>query len=325
MKVFYLSTYLRLKFEGYTYYGCFEKIHSFQSYDKLLEANLTYLDILTRGEIYLSEVTELTVEESKHLIAQAVKQCLKTTLQPLTNVQDWIRFTTGCKGIDQIIRGGIPVNGLTEIVGPSGVGKTQFCLQLAITVQLPVTSGGMHKGALYICTEDLFPSKRLQQLSNAYTNKYREHNFMDNIFVEHISDYEQLRRCCTIRLPKLLKTHKIGLIVIDSIAAVFRSENVNVNYATRSQQFCIITSTLTNICNNYGVSVVTTNQVIDNLETGKSEPSLGLAWSNLVTCRFWINRFSGSVRVFEIMFAPDLPNRNCKFVIEEAGLVEWNF
>lgn len=48
--------------------------------------------------------------------------------------------------IDSITRGGLPVNGITEIYGESGVGKTQFCLQLCLMVQLPKNVGGLEKG-----------------------------------------------------------------------------------------------------------------------------------------------------------------------------------
>ncbi|KAK4880140.1 hypothetical protein RN001_008286 [Aquatica leii] len=299
---------------------------SSDAYDRLLKANLSYVDIIRNGEIYLSQVTELTLNDSKQLISEALKLCFKTTFQPTINVPEWRRLTTCCDSIDRITRGGIPVNRLVEVAGASGVGKTQFCLQLALTVQLPVTAGGLSKGAVYICTEDIFPSKRFLQLSNAFGSKYPHFDvtFMDNVFLEHISDYEQLRRCCTVRLPKLLQQKKIGLIVIDSIAGIFRSENVNVNYATRSQQFYTITSTLVKLSMDYGIAIVNTNQVIDNTETGKMEPCLGLAWSNLVTCRFWLCRFSGNIRSFEVVFAPDLPNSDCKFAITEAGLIGAN-
>lgn len=62
----------------------------------------------------------------------------------------WKRISTGCTAIDEIIRGGIPVNGITEIVGPSGVGKSQFCLQLALMAQFPEEFGGVNKGLVVI-------------------------------------------------------------------------------------------------------------------------------------------------------------------------------
>lgn len=85
------------------------------------------------------------------------------------------------------------MRGITEIYGASGVGKTQFCLQLAITVQYPEEHGGLSSGCVYICTEDRFPSKRLQQLLPEFPrgtkfDKQALANAADNIFVDHIPD-----------------------------------------------------------------------------------------------------------------------------------------
>ena len=42
--------------------------------------------------------------------------------------------------------GGILTQGITEISGESAAGKTQLCLQLCITVQLPREQGGLSGG-----------------------------------------------------------------------------------------------------------------------------------------------------------------------------------
>lgn len=121
----------------------------------------------------------------------------------------WKRISTGCAVIDEIIRGGVPINGITEIVGASGVGKTQLCLQLSLMTQFPVEYGGINKGrydkeyyvhkslqkvilgTLYICTEDAFPSKRLSEISEKLPLhcKLNRINFKDNVFVEHLDDF----------------------------------------------------------------------------------------------------------------------------------------
>lgn len=63
-------------------------------------------------------------------------------------------------------------------------------------------------------------------------------------------------------------------------------------------------------------------QVTENLIHEKTEPCLGLAWSNNVTCRFCITRYNSSGRRdFEVIFAPDLPNNKCNFTVNEDGLV----
>lgn len=131
----------------------------------------------------------------------------------------------------------------------------------------------------------------------------------------------------------------IGLIIIDSIAGIYRSENLDTNYMNRSKEFAIITSQLCRLGKKYDMATICVNQVhcfiqkmikitnnilwnmqvTDNPENGKTVPCLGLAWSNLVTCRFEINRL-GLERQFKVIFAPDLSNNKCNFCIKEHGI-----
>jgi len=55
-------------------------------------------------------------------------------------------LTTGCSKLDAKLRGGIPCRGITQIYGAAGTGKTQLALQLCLTVQLPITAGGLGAG-----------------------------------------------------------------------------------------------------------------------------------------------------------------------------------
>lgn len=55
-------------------------------------------------------------------------------------------LSTGCPILDKALRGGIACQGITEITGESASGKTQLCLQLCLSVQLPRDCGGLGKG-----------------------------------------------------------------------------------------------------------------------------------------------------------------------------------
>lgn len=91
--------------------------------------------------------------------------------------------------MDKITRNGLPIRGITEIVGESGAGKSQICLQLALNVQLPIGDGGLEKAAVYICTEDTFPSKRLVQMVDYRNKTYQtDQNWLDRIYIEHCAD-----------------------------------------------------------------------------------------------------------------------------------------
>lgn len=171
--------------------------------------------------------------------------------------------------LDGLLRGGLPLGGITELAGRSSVGKTQLALQLCLAVQLPRRLGGLEAGecrpragvcvcvwplpvvagtglapavclslpvavrclqeewpalphggpwaaapgpggahtslwltapgstgAVYVCTEDAFPDRRLQQLmaqqrrlrTDAPGHQLEEIRFGDHIFIEHVAD-----------------------------------------------------------------------------------------------------------------------------------------
>lgn len=123
-------------------------------------------------------------------------------------------------------------------------------------------------GAVYISTEDIFPSKRFHQLAEHFKLTYHipTVDIEDNLYLSHAADYEQLRRRLSVELPRLLSTRNIGLVVIDSIAGVFRSENETANYTSRGQEIAHIAHILNTLNDKYNFAVVCSNQVSDFIE-----------------------------------------------------------
>ncbi|XP_061015509.1 DNA repair protein XRCC3 isoform X1 [Dama dama] len=106
------------------------------------------------------------------------------------------RLSLGCPVLDALLRGGLPLDGITELAGCSSAGKTQLALQLCLAVQLPRQYGGLGAGAVYVCTEDAFPSRRLQQLiaqqqrlrADVPGDVISKIKFGHQIFIEHAAD-----------------------------------------------------------------------------------------------------------------------------------------
>ncbi|NXN57862.1 XRCC3 protein, partial [Rynchops niger] len=142
------------------------------------------------------------------------------------------KLSLGCSVLDSLLKGGIPLVGITELAGESSAGKTQISLQLCLCVQYPYKYGGLESGAVYICTEDAFPSKRLQQLidqqhklrADVPAEIIQKIKFGNSIFVEHAADLDTFHNCITKRISLLLARGMVRLVVIDSIAALFRCE-----------------------------------------------------------------------------------------------------
>ncbi|KAL5771630.1 hypothetical protein ACOSP7_015784 [Xanthoceras sorbifolium] len=226
------------------------------------------------------------------------------------------KCTLGCPILDRCLGGGIPCNSITELVAESGSGKTQLCLQLSLSAQLPASSGGLSASSLYLHTEFPFPIRRLHELSTNFrsSNPCNDHNPCDNIFVQGVYTVDHLLDLMP-RMESFIENSKsrfpIRLIVIDSIAALFRSdfENTPGDLKKRSSLFFKISGKLKAMATGFGLAVVVTNQVVDlvgpdeginGLRVGNLGclyssgrrvcPALGLAWANCVNSRLFLAR-----------------------------------
>ena len=78
-------------------------------------------------------------------------------------------LTLGCPYLDAALGGGLRPTGITELAGESATGKTQLCLTLLLTAQLPRRLGGLGGRAIYLNTEGgVLPrslGQRLRQLA----------------------------------------------------------------------------------------------------------------------------------------------------------------
>lgn len=58
----------------------------------------------------------------------------------------------------------------------------------------------LFSGAVFICTEDVFPNKRLMQMVDLLKKRIKgsfaeQHSFSDNIFIEHAADMVRFNNC----------------------------------------------------------------------------------------------------------------------------------
>lgn len=152
----------------------------------------------------LQRLTGLSSPDVQHLLSTASShlrgRCVITALDLHTHKERFPaqhqRLSLGCPVLDGLLRGGLPLDGITELAGCSSAGKTQLALQLCLVVQFPRQHGGLEAGAVYVCTEDVFPSKRLQQLiaeqqhlrTDIPAETIQKIKFGDHIFIEHAAD-----------------------------------------------------------------------------------------------------------------------------------------
>ncbi|KAK2508652.1 hypothetical protein MC885_008601 [Smutsia gigantea] len=83
---------------------------------------------------------------SSHLRGSSVFTALHLQQQPESFPAQHQRLSLGCPVLDRLLRGGLPLDGITELAGCSSAGKTQLALQLCLAVQLPRRHGGLEAG-----------------------------------------------------------------------------------------------------------------------------------------------------------------------------------
>uniref|UniRef100_A0A8C6RV54 RecA family profile 1 domain-containing protein n=1 Tax=Nannospalax galili TaxID=1026970 RepID=A0A8C6RV54_NANGA len=142
------------------------------------------------------DVQHLLRVASLHLQGSQVLTALHLFQKRESFPQQHQRLSLGCPILDRLLGGGLPLEGITELAGRSSAGKTQLALQLCLAVQFPQQYGGLEAGAVYICTEDVFPSKRLWQLigqqqrmrTDVPEEVIQKIKFSNQIFIEHAAD-----------------------------------------------------------------------------------------------------------------------------------------
>ncbi|NXA84802.1 XRCC3 protein, partial [Thryothorus ludovicianus] len=283
------------------------------------------------------------------------RNCMLTALQLY---QDKDHFTSqhqklslGCSVLDNLLKGGIPLVGITELAGESSAGKTQISLQLCLCVQYPYKYGGLESGAVYICTEDVFPSKRLQQLidqqhklrADVPAEIIQKIRFGNNIFVEQAADLDTFQQCITRRLSLLLARGMVQLVVIDSLAALFRCEFGPAQAALKARYLQSFGAQLHSLSTRYRTPIVCINQVWHQIASfsmgtvwvvgSRVTPALGITWSNQLLMRLMVSRMSlpghspgaashsaGSMRTLSVVFAPHLPPSFCYYTVQLEGV-----
>lgn len=172
-------------------------------------------------------------------------------------------ISTGVRKIDTVMNGGFPTGTLCEVAGESAAGKSHFLLQLCVNVQLARGEGGLGKKAVFISTESGLETRRLVQMMDHVIKLGH-----DNISLHHVSfiackDLEQQDRVFQYNLPNLLEDSSYGLVVIDSLAAHYRSEELTSkgDFSSRDKRLLRTLHHLKGLARKHNVAVVFANQI----------------------------------------------------------------
>ena len=162
------------------------------------------------------------------------------------------RIPTGSKVLDSMLDGGYEKEVITTIYGPAGSGKTTLCMLCSVNI---ARNG---KKVIYVDCEGGFSLERLKQIASSINLDYKK--ILDNIiFLKPVSFEEQKKSFEKLRG---LVNDRIGLIVVDTIAFLYRLElgKSEEAYDTNRELGKQI-SYLTEIARNKNIPILIANQV----------------------------------------------------------------
>lgn len=257
-------------------------------------------ELCSRTSLSASDVRSVFLEACKHTLLPP-KPTSVAELMHRSSVGsfDGSRLGFANDFIDDALDGGLLPGTITEISGAAGSGKTQLCLQLLLSAQLPTAQRGLAGSSIYISTEVGLPTDRLECMLASDAFASIRDSAMNDILTRKVESLEGLFGCLE-KLSAVCPARNVRLIVIDSIAAVLRSDYGRDEALERSRILLSISHYLRSLAGELGIVVVVVNQVssyMDPLDHASSHgtsnkviPALGLTWDNCINARIMVEK-----------------------------------
>nr|CDS15925.1 DNA repair protein RAD51 3 [Echinococcus granulosus] len=286
-------------------------------------------------------------------------QMLHPSLSNLVNPSEFrvANVLTMSKSFDDLMGGGFPCGRITELCGQPGVGKTQFCLQTCLTVQIPQWCGGLAGEAIFLDTEGSFIPKRLHQMAvelvkhcqtmlapydsyadaeekvaclEALSRIPTEESLLSKVHYIRCTGYLQLLAAVQ-RLGEFCKYHpNIRLIIVDSIALPFRYEFEDI--PQRNRLLAAVAQSLLSTASAQNAAVIMTNQITTKFVTSETSattrstlvPALGESWGHICSVRLLLSKAEGSDaeqrRTARLLKHPGRPPGTAAYQVTAGGI-----
>ncbi|XP_058061588.1 DNA repair protein RAD51 homolog 3-like [Anopheles bellator] len=257
---------------------------------------------------------------------------------------------TFCKDLDLVLGCGIAQGLITELCGRPGSGKTQFCLQLSVNVQIPRQLGGLEGRVAYLDTKYGFSPQRIQEMAKACLDHctkmpcflrrndkqeimagFTLDSVVNNILYTHVRNCSHILEAIAVLQNKCYAGEKIRLIIIDSLSFVVR--NTIPQTLERVTRLHEILTELHKLAHRFGCAVVVTNDVTTRIADSKQPcndiqivPALGGSHSHKINQRIVLGRDETDGQqhlnryIAAVEKSPTTPQIAVAFTIETVGI-----
>jgi DNA repair protein RadA len=233
------------------------------------------------------------------------------------------RISTNSDNVDEILGGGVETQAITEFYGEYGSAKTQISHQLSCNVQLPEDDGGLNREVVYLDTEDTFTPTRIEQMAEA--NGQDPDEVLEGIHVARAfnSDHQML---LADEAQEICQNNDVGLIIVDSLTAQFRSDYVGRGeLAKRQQKLNKHMTTLLRLANSHNAAVVVTNQVMSNPDQMFGDPTKAIGGHIVAhnsAVRLYLRKSKKDKRIARLVDSPYMPEGEAVFKVKDEGIID---
>ncbi len=228
-----------------------------------------------------------------------------------------VRYTSGCRSIDELLGGGFESGTVTQLYGEAGSGKTNICLQTAIECAI------RGKRVIYIDNEGFSPERFIQIVRGR--NKGDEiESIAHRILIYEPQNFEQ-QTACISDVEQVIEQHKdIALVILDSATLFYRLELDDERSIYLRRVLANQIEQLLMLARRYELAVIITNQVYADIEyEGKFRPSGGYALEHLSKVIIQLEKLpegSGKRRATIKKHRSMPEDISCEFVITGKGV-----
>src|SRR5688500_6012815 len=237
----------------------------------------------------------------------------------LARNMDRKKFTTGDEHIDNFLGGGgFESRSVTEMYGQFGSGKSQMCYTTAVIA----ASKGIK--VLWLDTENTYYPDRVDEI--AQLRGLDKDMVQSNILVIKPASVSMFTMYIN-KLEDYVTKNKIGLIIVDSVIALHKSEFFGRGQlAPRQQGLSHIMSKLVRTAQYYDAGVIITNHVIANPDPYKRGTEIaagGNSVAHMSTHRMYL-QLKGEKKPYTIatmVDSPRLPRSQVSFDLTPEGVM----
>ncbi|HEV2317201.1 MAG TPA: DNA repair and recombination protein RadB [Thermoplasmata archaeon] len=219
------------------------------------------------------------------------------------------RVPTGSDPIDRLLEGGLEPDGLTEIYGEGGTGKTILCLEAALRV------ARQDRWVFYIDTEGV-STERVAQMAGGDADR-----ILRRMLISTPPDLARQEDAVHTTTDLARDGRRaVGLIVLDSAVLHYRLTLGTSDEEGARRRLLAQMADLLGCAVATHVPVLFTNQVWRNVSTGTLEPIGGPFLNHLSKTIVRFDRTDSGRRSARLVKHRSLPPREVPYRISERGL-----